>query len=140
MLLIPVTTWTTKLMPVNLFSSFLLFFSFPSSYNYLCDFFFTVTSILICYTFDSYDFCLLVTHLCDALGFAVHKQRDIVPLDINDDAEESEDEELPIFDVQVLVAITYKLFNYLIFFNLRNLFFHSMELEISNSLCYFCFA
>ncbi|KAG5051726.1 hypothetical protein JHK87_003924 [Glycine soja] len=29
-----------------------------------------------------------------------HKQRDIVPLDINDDAEESEDEELPIFDVQ----------------------------------------
>lgn len=59
---------------------------------------------------------LLVTHLCDALGFAVHKQRDIVPLDINDDAEESEDEELPIFDVQVLVAITYKLFNYLIFF------------------------
>ncbi|KAL5162983.1 Something about silencing protein 10 [Glycine soja] len=31
---------------------------------------------------------------------AFHKQRDIVPLDINDDAEESEDEELPIFDVQ----------------------------------------
>ncbi|KAK7400856.1 hypothetical protein VNO78_12164 [Psophocarpus tetragonolobus] len=34
-----------------------------------------------------------------------HKQREIVPLDINDDAEESdEDQELPVFDVKVLDA------------------------------------
>lgn len=51
---------------------------------------------------------MILIFLCTCYDFfftvVVHKQRDIVPLDINDDMEESdEDAEIPVLDFEVIL-------------------------------------
>lgn len=63
---------------------------------------FYLTQCCIYYIFNDTDFFVYV--LWFFFTVVVHKQRDIVPLDINDDMEESdEDAEIPVLDFEVIL-------------------------------------
>lgn len=58
--------------------------------------------LFVFYFHDEFALSLIVLH--ELFSGTVHKQRDIVPLDINDEVEESDDDdELPVLDLKVLV-------------------------------------